>query len=749
MPGAFRYIDHDGDKRAVFLLPDGCAVGRRPSKHLICLSDDSVSSGHAWVELRDEGWWVTDLGSSNGTFVNDRRIMSSALRTGDVLRCGSFPLRFESTAPSQSPLLGGLLFLSIDGQRQTVSLHPEGAVLGTFSGATVMAQHDSIARLHSFIYYDGEQWMVLPIARGFDTKINGHTVGGSGTRLRAGDVIMCGALHVRFVLLRSKLPPLASEQRQAQLNSCPTESAPLSVHNSSPLTSGGSSMLAAPSGFSVAAKARLTYRDDKQLAVTVEVPPSGGFLGRALECLFPSTDLSVPRKWGRIFCTDGRWLFEDLGSSSPSFVNDQQLFPHVPRELRTGDTIRNRSMVLIFSVDGMMSQGTTIGFAKPAPPPMPPLSGAHVLLLSDDGESKQIPVPEDGAIIGRSRGCLLTTEDPMTSRQHARIFYEGDAAWLEDLSKEQGTWYCGERLVGERRLLSTGDLIRVGNIRTRFVGKDARFPQLDERFRPFRIRCPIGNIGPLRLYWADHPELAATVILRVLPPKVSQHDRWLAILAAESRLLRVHASSNPSGGTLLRELQSGERLLSAPLGCGLLLSEFLATYGAPPLPLALELLGQICSDLEQRTHRDPTRQDGQLPVREVWLHADPLAPLGLATRLLPLSGSTGQRPSPILQSPETSQTKAQPQRNSQVYVYGLLLYALASGSLPSFGTSQDRLLSDLRPKLPPVVSDLAYELLLDSPERRPDPYHANRWIAELRSLLCSHGASEQNFPAIS
>lgn len=748
VPGAFRYIDHDGDKRATFLLPDGCAIGRRPSKHLICLSDDSVSSGHAWIEFRDDGWWVSDLGSATGTFVNDRRIMSSALRSGDILRCGNFPLRFEATPPAKGALLAGLVFVSIDGQRQTVMIHPEGGALGTFSGATVIGEHDSIARIHAFVYYDGEQWMIVPVARGYETKINGHTISASGTRLRAGDAIQCGALQVRFVLLRDKLPALSSDQRRAQPNNCPPESSPLSVRSASPLTAGVSSMLAAPSGFSVTPRARLSYRDDKQLPIVVEVPASGGFLGRALECLVRSGDLTVPRKWGRIFFRDNRWLFEDLGSSSPSFVNDEQQFPHVPRELRSGDTLRNRSMVLVFSSDGLLAQGSTIGFVKVDPPPPPPVSGSYFLLLSDDGESKQIPIPDTGAVLGRSRGCLLMTEDPLTSRQHARIIWEQDIAWIEDLSKDQGTWHGGERLLGERRRLHTGDLIRAGQIRARFVGKDASFPQLDERFRPFRIRCPIGNIGPLRLYWADHPELSATVILRVLPADAPDHARWLSTLVAESRLLRIHAASSPLGGTLLREKPDDERFLSVPLGCGLLLSEFLSTYGPPPLPLLLELLGQLCADIEQRSQRDPTRQDGQLPLREVWLYADPIAPLGMATRLLPLAGTTGQRPSPVLQAPESSLTPPNVQRHSQVYVYGLLLYALASGSLPSHATSQDKLLGDLRSQLPPVLFDLLHELLHVPADKRPDPYHAQRWIAELRSLLCVHGVTEGNAATI-
>ncbi|HNI61252.1 MAG TPA: hypothetical protein PKW11_15015, partial [Pseudomonadota bacterium] len=77
-----------------------------------------------------------------------------------------------------------------------------------------------------------------------------------------------------------------------------------------------------------------------------------------------------------------------------------------------------------------------------------------------------------------------------------------------------------------------------------------------------------------------------------------------------------------------------------------------------------------------------------------------------------------------------------------------LLYALASGSLPSHATSQDKLLGDLRPQLPPVLFDLLHELLHVPADKRPDPYHAQRWIAELRSLLCVHGVTEGNAATI-
>jgi len=745
VPGVLYQID-DGKKVRHFLLPQGCAIGRRPNKHLIAVADNKVSMGHAWIDLREEGWWISDQGSSSGTFVNDRRVMSQGLRSGDVLRCGDTTFRFEATPPVRPTLAAGLLCFSSDGLAQTVWLHPEGTMLGSLVSLNIYADDPSLARTHAMVCFDGVQFVVLPLTPGYPVKLSGHEVSEKGTRLRSGDLIECGSLQVRFALLSGTSPQKTVRSIQAALRACPTE-APALFSQPSSLLSGGSSMLAAPSGLSAQPSglstkptAKLRYKNDKQQVQVVEIPETGAYLGRALECLVRSEDISIPRRWGRIFFRDGRFFFEDLGSSSPSFVNGEQQFPHVPRELKNGDLVVNRVMEVLFVSEGLLSQGTTVGFVKQTPVQIP-LSGALFLQLTDDGDSRQFPIPKGGALLGRSRGCLLTTDDARVSRQHARVWHEGEVCWIEDLSKEYGTWLSGERLLGEKRPLQTGDLVRLGTLRARYVGPDAQFAHLDEQYRPFRVRCPIGKIGPIDLYFADHPELQATVVLKVLSPNAKDHARWLSVLSSESRLLRIHAPSSPAGGTLLRALPDGQQVLAAPLGCGLLLTEFLGLFGTAPLPLVLELLGQLLPAIERLTQTDSARQEGQLPVREVWFYTDPLAPLGLAARLLPQTSLLSARPSPILQAPETGLANGPKARQGQVYVYGLLLYALASGNLPSFSAPRDKLLSDIRPVLPALLTDWLAALLLEKADRRPDPSHAQRWLADLRSVYANHRAN--------
>jgi len=81
---------------AVFsVYPSGVVIGRSPGADII-VSDGSISWRHATLTTRNEGVYVEDLRSTNGTFVNDRRIEeSSLLRDGDYLRLGGGNTTFK------------------------------------------------------------------------------------------------------------------------------------------------------------------------------------------------------------------------------------------------------------------------------------------------------------------------------------------------------------------------------------------------------------------------------------------------------------------------------------------------------------------------------------------------------------------------------------------------------------------------------------------------------------------------------
>jgi len=92
----------------VHIYPTGIAIGTRyklaETALVLGRGDDceirvqehTVSRRHARIELGPDGYVVTDLGSTNGTFINDKAIpnASATLRDGDYLRIGNCIYRY-------------------------------------------------------------------------------------------------------------------------------------------------------------------------------------------------------------------------------------------------------------------------------------------------------------------------------------------------------------------------------------------------------------------------------------------------------------------------------------------------------------------------------------------------------------------------------------------------------------------------------------------------------------------------------
>jgi pSer/pThr/pTyr-binding forkhead associated (FHA) protein len=81
-----------------------CAVGRGEHNE-VRLNDASVSSSHATLLLKRGTWYVVDLQSANGTYVDGYRVATErALADGGSLRVGDIVMKFRlMSAPRESP----------------------------------------------------------------------------------------------------------------------------------------------------------------------------------------------------------------------------------------------------------------------------------------------------------------------------------------------------------------------------------------------------------------------------------------------------------------------------------------------------------------------------------------------------------------------------------------------------------------------------------------------------------------------
>jgi pSer/pThr/pTyr-binding forkhead associated (FHA) protein len=81
-------VQSDGQRSRSVRLDGSTTIGRSVECELR-LDDTYVSQQHARIFDRGGNWYVEDLGSTNGTFVNDQKLVAPAMLTpGDKVRVG-------------------------------------------------------------------------------------------------------------------------------------------------------------------------------------------------------------------------------------------------------------------------------------------------------------------------------------------------------------------------------------------------------------------------------------------------------------------------------------------------------------------------------------------------------------------------------------------------------------------------------------------------------------------------------------
>jgi len=94
-PPVWLWLKTDGDSRPLQFSGQAIAIGRDPLCDMI-LDNSTVSAQHARLTYRQGQWWLEDLHSTNGTFLNEEVVAEPVVITdGDVLRCGQVTLRIN------------------------------------------------------------------------------------------------------------------------------------------------------------------------------------------------------------------------------------------------------------------------------------------------------------------------------------------------------------------------------------------------------------------------------------------------------------------------------------------------------------------------------------------------------------------------------------------------------------------------------------------------------------------------------
>jgi hypothetical protein len=95
-----RYTKKDGAQMEFQLSDQPITVGRSADADIVLL-DERVSRIHCGIRLWDGDFYIKDLKSRNGTWVNNEKVDVAKLKAGDTVRVGSTTFHFD-----QDPAVG-------------------------------------------------------------------------------------------------------------------------------------------------------------------------------------------------------------------------------------------------------------------------------------------------------------------------------------------------------------------------------------------------------------------------------------------------------------------------------------------------------------------------------------------------------------------------------------------------------------------------------------------------------------------
>lgn len=115
--------------------------------------------------------------------------------------------------------------------------------------------------------------------------------------------------------------------------------------------------------------------------------------------------------------------------------------------------------------------------AQPASPASGQRESAMLVLRQGGQSGRRWPLSRSAPlVIGRHEECDVTLPDRQVSRNHARIFWDGDTYCIEDLGSKNGTHVNGED-VQEARVLADGDEVQIAlRFKLAFVDAGATAP---------------------------------------------------------------------------------------------------------------------------------------------------------------------------------------------------------------------------------------------------------------------------------
>jgi Inner membrane component of T3SS, cytoplasmic domain len=162
------------------------------------IADASVSSSHCYIIVNGSDVSIQDLGSTNGTFINDKPAQAASLQNGQTIRLGSVEMTFcADTSQPAAPTAGSRL-------RVSGIAHAAEAVRPVVAEVPpLLAPQFDLSRVSSVCKFHPKshaRWFCGKCSRSYcDLCVNTKTTGGGGNKTCRSCGNECAPLEIEFV----------------------------------------------------------------------------------------------------------------------------------------------------------------------------------------------------------------------------------------------------------------------------------------------------------------------------------------------------------------------------------------------------------------------------------------------------------------------------------------------------------------------------------------------------------------------
>ncbi|BBM82972.1 FHA domain-containing protein [Candidatus Uabimicrobium amorphum] len=193
---------HIDGKDTAFEVKEKPIIIGRSSKSDITMSDNHFSRHHFEIGKNEDGYYVKDLNSFNGTLLNDKKITQHLIKDSDIITVGKTRFIFtckEEESSSVSP--GAFVLVGKPGKwRQKIPLKTGVNTLGRKKHNDICLSDDQVSSAHAEIHVDSTGYKLQDLGSRNGTIVNSKRIQPNKMyRIHHGDTLQLGT---NFCLLQ-------------------------------------------------------------------------------------------------------------------------------------------------------------------------------------------------------------------------------------------------------------------------------------------------------------------------------------------------------------------------------------------------------------------------------------------------------------------------------------------------------------------------------------------------------------------